>query len=78
MGQYHTLLKTLKHFLVPLLLSGFSPTQLCEQQVMDPLLFQGEHFLIINVASKVKVSLIAHNDFSEKFRFIFMHFCSEV
>ena len=28
--------------------------------------------LLINVASKVKMSLIARNDFSVKFRFIFM------
>ena len=30
--------------------------------------------LLINVASKVKMSLIAHNDFSAKFRLICMHF----
>ena len=30
--------------------------------------------LLINIASKVKMSLIAHNDFTVKFRFVFMHF----
>ena len=30
--------------------------------------------LLINVASKVKMSFIAHNDFLVKFRFFFMHF----
>ena len=33
--------------------------------------------LLINVASEVKMSLIAHNDFSVKFRFIFIHFYNE-